>query len=184
MDYAHSALIIIDMQKDVLKHLVKEGTAIVPKIEALLVFCRKKQIPIIHLARMHRADSIDVERFRLETFKKQPFLVEGTEGASVIEELKPLSSEYVIPKKRFSGFFQTDLLMILTRLNIKSLFVCGLQTPNCVRATVVDALCYDFDVTLIEDAITAQTPQIHNANLFDMANMGAKIKKASEIMAN
>jgi nicotinamidase-related amidase len=108
------------------------------------------------------------------------YLVQGTSGAEIIEELKPCPNEYIVERKRFSGFFQSDLLMILMRLKVTSLVISGIQTPNCIRATVSDAISYDFDVTVLEDATSAQTPEIHQANVFDMLNMGAHVKTVKE----
>lgn len=171
-----TALLVIDMQNDVLKKFVNAGADVVPKVQQLLKQCRKKGMPIIFLIRVHRDNGVDVERFRLQLFKEKPFLIEGTKGVDIIDELKPRFSEYIVNKKRFSGFFQSDLLMILTRLRIQSLLICGVQTPNCIRATVTDALGYDYNVTVLEDATAAQTDEIHQANLFDMKNMGVQIK--------
>ncbi len=176
MDFRGAALLIIDMQRDVLKEIVKSGVEVVPAIQTTLGVCRAKQLPIVHLIRAHRSSGIDVELFRYQHFKDRPLLVEGTEGAEIIDELKPLPSEYVVKKRRFSGFFQTDLLMVLMRLQVTSLIICGVQTPNCIRCTVTDAIAYDYEVTLLEDATAAQTPEVHRANLFDMANMGVQMK--------
>ena len=62
--------------------------------------------------------------------------------------------------------------MLLMRLQVTSLLVCGVQTPNCIRATVTDGIGYDFHMTILEDATAAQTSDIHQANLLDMYNMG------------
>ncbi len=183
MSFQQEALIIVDMQKDVLKKMVKSGVDIVPEVKAVLDISRKKNMPIIYLLRVHRKNGTDVERFRCNLFKESPFLVEGTSGAEIVEELKPLPSEYLVNKKRFSGFFQSDLLMILMRLKVTSLVICGVQTPNCIRATVTDALAYDFDVTILEDATAAQTSEVHVANLFDMRNMGACVKTVQEFFS-
>ena len=59
-------------------------------------------------------------------------------------------------------------------MGVTTLAVCGVQTPNCVRGTVVDGLAYDFDVALLDDAIAAQTPEIHRANMLDMEHIGSK----------
>ncbi|KAI9107923.1 hypothetical protein K1719_021259 [Acacia pycnantha] len=56
---------------------------------------------------------------------------------------------------------------------INSLVVTGVQTPNCIRQTVFDAVALDYQpVTVIVDATAAATPDIHHANLFDMKNIG------------
>lgn len=44
---------------------------------------------------------------------------------------------------------------------IESLFL-GVQTPNCIRQTVFDAVALDYQsVTVIVDATAAATPDIH-----------------------
>lgn len=183
MTEKNTALLVVDMQKDVLKYLVKNADIVLPQIKKTIELCRKKNIPVIYLVREHRASGVDVEVFREQKFKDQPFLVIGSEGAEVLDEIKPLPNESIVNKKRFSGFFQSDLLMILTRLKINSVVICGVQTPNCIRGTATDALSYDFDVTLLEDAITAQTQGIHQANLLDMKNMGAHLLSTDDFLA-
>ncbi len=168
-----TALILIDMQNDVLQTIVPTGHQVVPAIKRTLEAFRRLGLPVIHCLRLHRANGVDVEKFRIETFRQHPFLVPGTLGGQVIAELTPLPGEQIVSKSRFSGFFQTDLLMMVQRLGIKRLVVVGLQTPNCVRATVTDALAYDLDVVVLDDAITALTPEIHRANMYDMEHMGA-----------
>jgi len=54
---------------------------------------------------------------------------------------------------------------------------------DCIRATVTDALAYDLDVTVLEDATAAQTSEVHLANLFDMRNMGAYVKTVEEFFS-
>ncbi len=117
-------------------------------------------------------------------FKRNPFLVNGTSGAEIVFELKPHEGEFVISGNRFSGFFQTDLQIVLSRLGVKRLIICGIQTPNCIRATVTDAIAYDYDVVLLKDAISAQTPEVHEANLFDMKNMGVTIMTLDEFLSS
>jgi nicotinamidase-related amidase len=171
-----TALLVIDMQKDVLKKLVDSGSSVLSTIQGAVKRAREKEMPVIFIARVHRKDGVDVELFRLERFKETPFLVEGSHGSEFVEGLRPQAADYIIQKRRFSGFFQADLLLLLMRLGVSSLLLCGVQTPNCIRATAVDGLGYDFHITILEDATAAHTPEVHQANLFDMSNMGIEIK--------
>lgn len=109
MEAKKTALLIIDMQKDVMKELVTTGLTIISSIQLVLKNFREKNAPVIFLKRVHRKSGIDVEIFRKKLFEKTPFLVQGTEGAEVVDELKPLSSEYQVMKHRFSGFCLPDL---------------------------------------------------------------------------
>ncbi len=173
-----TALLIIDMQNDAM-FMVPSGKEIIPTIKKVLDDARRKETPVIHKNRIQRSNGIDVERFRVELFEDTPFLVDGTHGAEIVKDLEPVEKEIVVTGSRFSGFFQTDLQLILTRLGVKTLVMCGIQTPNCIRATVTDAIAYDHEVVLLNDAISAQTPEIHNANLLDMKNMGVTIVSTS-----
>lgn len=177
-----TALVIIDMQNDVMD-MVPPGRQIVPAIKRVLDACRSKGIPVIHKIRIQRPDGIDVERFRIEMFKSKPYLVKGTSGAEIVLELKPAEVELKVQGARFSGFFQTDMHLVLTRLGVKKLVICGVQTPNCIRSTVTDAIGYDYDVILLKDATAAQTQQVHEANLFDMKNMGITIISSEEFLS-
>jgi nicotinamidase-related amidase len=177
-----AALVIVDMQKDVLEGMCGFGKDIVGNVSTLLNAFRGAGKPVIHVKRVHRPDGVDVELFRVKRFKKKPFLVQGTEGAEVIDELRPLEGECIVEKQRFSAFFQTGLELVLKRLGVDALVVTGVQTPNCIRATVVDAIGYDYNVVVVDDATNAATPEIHKSNLLDMENMGVRIMKTSELV--
>ena len=175
------ALLIIDMQNDGIV-MVPPARSAIPCISHVANFYRDKNFPVLYKTRIHRANGVDVEKFRIELFNDTPFLVKGTYGAEIVEELKPLDGEIVVEGTRFSGFFQTDLHIVLTRLGVKTLVICGGQTPNCIRATVTDALAYDYNVILLSDATVAQTTEIHLANLLDMKNMGVEIMTSDELL--
>lgn len=174
-------LLIIHMQNDAMD-MVPAGRSIVSAIRGVLDSYRSLGLPVIHKRRVHRADGIDVERFRIEMFRKNPFLVEGTTGSAILDDLKPMEGEIVVRGSRFSAFFRTDLETILTRLGAATIVICGIQTPNCIRATVTDAIAYGYNVVLLRDATAAQTPEVHEANLLDMANMGVRIMKVDEFL--
>jgi nicotinamidase-related amidase len=179
------ALLIIDMQNDFVLEggllIVAQGKTVAPKIKAVLDEFRSRNLPVFHILRIHRKDGSDVEINRQELFKRNPFALEGSHGAAVIEELSPLAGEYVIPKIRMSAFIGTELDLMLRNLGVKELVVTGIQTPNCIRTTVFDAVAYNYPVTLIEDAVGAQTDEIHHANIRDMVNIGVRIVKTRDI---
>jgi nicotinamidase-related amidase len=181
------ALLIIDMQNDFVIDgaplRVARAAAIIPKVREVLDLFRSKKSPVFHILRIHRIDGSDVEITRQERFRQQPFAVEGTKGAAVVDALRPLSGEYVIPKIRMSAFIGTELDLMLRNLAVTDIVVTGIQTPNCIRTTVFDAIAYNYPVTLISDAVGAQNDEIHEANLRDMANIGVRIVNVKEISA-
>lgn len=181
------ALLIIDMQNDFVKPggplPVAGAQDIIPAIADILTIFRNARLPVFHILRVHRSSGVDVEITRRETFKKTPFAVEGTRGAAVIQELAPENGEFLVKKTRMSAFFNTDLDLMLRRLRIGSLFIAGIQTPNCVRATVFDAMAYNYHVFLVRDAIAAKSREIHQANIIDMQNIGIRIVDAKDVRA-
>lgn len=80
-----------------------------------------------------------------------------------------------------SSFIATELDLMLRNLKVTDLLVTGIQTPNCIRTTVFDAIAYNYPVSVVEDAVGAKTEEIHRANLNDMANIGVRIVKAKDI---
>ena len=93
----------------------------------------------------------------------------------------PSPARYVIPKIRMSAFIGTELDLMLRNLGVTDLVVTGIQTPNCIRTTVFDAVAYNYRVVLVDDAVGAQDNGIHSANVRDMANIGVWILKARDL---
>lgn len=174
-----TALIIIDMQNDfVLPNApmcVAGALAIVPNLQKILHYFRNACWPIFHLVREYRADGSDIEKTRLPNFlNDQSYCVPGSPGCEIVEQLSPIPGEYRIVKNRFSGFMNTELDFILRRLKVNNIVVCGVQYPNCIRATVYDGVSFGYDVTLITDATGAETEAVARANIYDISNIGVK----------
>jgi nicotinamidase-related amidase len=179
------ALLIIDMQNDFVLEggllKVAQGKTVTPMIKTVLEEFRSRNLPVFHILRIHRRDGSDVEINRQELFKNHPFAVVGSHGAAVVDELSPIPGEYVIPKIRMSAFIGTELDLMLRNLKVEVLVVTGIQTPNCIRTTVFDAIAYNYPVIIVENAVGAQTDEIHAANIRDMVNIGVSVVKARDI---
>ncbi len=179
------ALLIIDMQNDFASaqavNPVAGAQAVITPLTHLLSLFREKQLPIFHIVRIHEPDGSDVEWFRADLFKNKPFAVRGTRGAAVIDELTPVPGEHLIEKVRMSAFIGTTLDLMLRTLGVNTVFVGGIQTPNCIRTTVFDAMAYNYETILVHDATGAQTKEIHEANVLDMKNIGVKILNTTDV---
>lgn len=84
--------------------------------------------------------------------RRSGLCLEGTAYAEFMPGFVPESDEPVVIKKRYSAFFTTDLERVLRTLGVKTLFVGGVNTNNCVLGTVFDAHARDFRVIVLEDA--------------------------------
>ncbi|HKK43663.1 MAG TPA: isochorismatase family cysteine hydrolase [Bacteroidales bacterium] len=170
-------LIITDMQNDFVlpeaPACVEGAYRTIGTVKKLLDHFRKQIKPVIFLKREYRADGSDIEKNRFDDFMtNRKYLLPGTEGCKIIKELTPVEGEYVIIKKRFSGFMKTELDLILRRLKVRDLVICGTQYPNCIRATAFDGISLDYNVTVITDATSAASDEIAETNIRDMKNVG------------
>ncbi len=97
-------------------------------------------------------------------------LPEGTPpGDVIVEKLGPLPGEIVIDKgTRPSGFFGTPLVSYLVHAGCDTVIVTGMTTSGCVRATVLDAFQYNFNVIIPFECAADRSQISHKVNLFDM----------------
>lgn len=168
------ALLIIDMQNDfVLTHgaaCVAGASKTIPSIKRAVEFFHLNSWPVFFIIRQHRHDLTDIERFRAKEGRQM--LTPESWGSKIVKELTVKVDDYVIIKKRFSAFFCTELDIILRRLHIDSICITGTQYPNCIRATVLDAVSLDYQVTLFIDCCSADSETVAQANITDIKNIG------------
>ncbi|XP_043694457.1 probable inactive nicotinamidase At3g16190 [Telopea speciosissima] len=175
-----TALLVIDMQKDFILpnkfQLLPGGQAIIPNVIKAVEIARQRGIFIVWVVREHDPIGRDVELYRLHLYgkdKETTPVKKGSVGAELVDGLEIQEGDFKLVKTRFSSFFGTNLHSVLQRVGIDSLVVTGIQTPNCVRATVFEAVELDYpSISIITDATTAFTSEIHAANLLDMKNIG------------
>lgn len=186
--YSKSAFIIIDMQKGFTEKdspLCIAGAAeTVPVLAEAASKAREKGMPVFFVKRIYRSDGSDVENTRYAAWKSaEGVLAPGSTGICSIEEpegLKPEPEDYIIIKPRWSAFFQTELDLILRRLGVRNIILTGTTTPNCIRTTAYDGVALDYNVIVIEDCCSSQTPEIQRANMEDLARIGVKIITSGE----
>lgn len=152
------AILVVDMLNDFVTGALtcERARAIVPATARLLDAARNAGVPVIFCNDAHRA-GIDRE---LKIWGDHAIV--GTEGAEVIPELNLCDSDYVVPKRRYSGFFQTDLDILLKELGVQTVVMTGLHTHMCVRHTSADAFCLGYDVVVAKEATDSFTEEDYN----------------------
>lgn len=155
--------------------LVDGGAAIVPNVIKAVEVSRHRGMLVVWVVREHDALGRDVELFRRHLYSdgKMGPTVEGHKGAELVDGLEIHETDYKLVKTRMSAFFATHLHSFLQAAGIDSLVIVGVQTPNCIRQTVFDAVALDYpSVSVIVDATAAKTAEVHAANILDMKNVG------------
>lgn len=160
----NAAVVVVDMLVDNLKTgkhaaVEREGMALVPTLRRLLGACRERGTPVIY------ANDSFLPGDALFGGRMAPHALRGTPGAQVIPEIAPHPGDLVVPKRRFSAFYKTDLDQTLRTLGVDTVAVGGITTPFCVLSTALDAVAHDFQAVLLEDASAAHKPSVHRACL-------------------
>lgn len=183
-----SALLVIDMQNDFLNPkspaYTENAIAIVPNIQSLIEAARKHKIPVIYTAHCHQNPKIDggITAQWWSDIRNQETLVAGTQGAQIIDTLKPLPKEKIIYKHRYSAFYNTDLELHLRGLGVTDLLIIGIMTGICVESTVRDAFYRDFRIFVVGDATAAGADELHLNSLKILAYAFADIRLTKDII--
>ena len=161
------AILVVDMLNDFVTGALKcdRGLAIVPKTAELLNGAREKNIPVIFCNDAH-LKGIDHE---LKLWGDHA--IAGTEGAKVIPELGLCESDYVVPKRRYSG--------------VNTVVVTGLHTHMCVRHTSADAYQLGYNIVVIKDATNSFTAEDYEYGLKYLKDTyGAEITDTDAFLAS
>lgn len=174
------AILVVDMLNDFVTGALKcdRGLAIVPNVARLLRGARGAGVPVIFCNDAH-LKGIDHE---LKLWGDHA--IAGTPGAEVIPELEPCDSDYVVPKRRYSGFFHTDLDLLLQELDVDTVIMTGLHTHMCVRHTSADAYQLGYQVVVASDATDAFTEEDYQSGLRYLKEVyGAEITDVDALLA-
>src|SRR5499427_174800 len=198
IDPKKTAMIVVDMQNDfVAAGAVMEtpaARAVVPKLAEALNICREAQIKVIYTSHLHRRDGCDMGLFDdlHPPIANRAALVDGTQGVDIYPEVAPLSGEHVVKKHRYSGFFGTDLDIILREWGVDTVIISGTTTENCCHATARDAMFRNYRVVFLSDATATYdypdrgfgaipNAEVHHATLVILAASTAHVMSVADM---
>ena len=152
LDPSKTAVLVVDMLNDFFEDggvmVLEGGKSLYKPINRLLDGARKANMPVFWLNQTLYPDD--------KLFDKRiVHCIEGTWGAQVVEALPVIPEDTIIAKRRYSGFFQTDLDLHLRERKIEYVLVVGVVTNICVRSTVNDAFFLGYEVFVPEDCVAA-----------------------------
>lgn len=154
---AHDALVVVDVQHDFLPGgalAVADGERIFAPIRELV-----RRFPRVYATRdWHPADH---SSYAAQGGPWPVHCVAGTHGAAFDARLPLEHVDVVIDKGTdvatdgYSGFAASSLESELRASAVSRVFVCGLATDYCVKATALDAHAAGFETVVIADASAA-----------------------------
>ena len=187
----NTALLVIDVQKgEYNKEFIKNNphekylfdrieNKVIPNGKRIIESCRNKKIEVIYTV----VESLTLDgRDRSLDYKISGiFAAKGSWQAEVVDELKPLENEIIIPKTSSSLFNSTNFEYVLRNLSIQYLMIMGIVTDQCVETAVRDGCDRGFLVTLIEDACATHSQQRHDESLIGVKGY-CRIRKTEDIL--
>jgi len=156
------ALMVIDMQNGFLREgnlasptCLEVLPAVVEEVERAL----DAGDHVIFTADTHETDDREFEIFPTHC-------VRGTHEAELADELKQFLGRdqvHLLPKRRYSAMFETELEGLLHRYGIDKVRICGVCTDICVMHTTADLRNRDIPVTVVARATATFDAPEHGA---------------------
>ncbi|TNJ63617.1 cysteine hydrolase [Paenibacillus hemerocallicola] len=197
-----SILITIDTQNDFTlpdaPAEIKGTSDVLPEMRQLLEAYREKGWPILHVVRLYKEDGSNVDICRKEIIEKGARIaVPETNGAELVEELRPSGynalqaekllngefqsigeKEWVMYKSRWGAFYKTDLEPFLHEQGVDTLVFTGCNFPNCPRTSMYEASERDFRVVMVSDSMS----QVYEKGIQEMKNIGVYVCELDQVI--
>ena len=142
---------------------------IVPVIQRELARARAAGEPVVYLKDDHLPNDAEFAMF-------PPHAIAGTKGAEIVPAVAPVGNEVVIPKRRYSGFFGTDLDITLRERGVDTLRLVGDCTNICVLYTAADARNLGYSIEVVREGVTSFDEEAHRSALRELEKtLGAHI---------
>lgn len=181
------ALIVVDVQND----FCPGGALPVPGGEGVVRVINPLQLKFDRLYFTRDWHPQDHCSFSLEpTFQDGSWpahCVQDSPGAEFQGDLHVPSDAVIISKgtdpdkEAYSGFQDTDLEKQLHDAGIKRVFVAGLATDYCVKATALDAVKAGFQVVLVENGCRGVNDEVGKEAIAAMRAAGITVCRGADI---
>ena len=180
------AIVVLDMSNDSIApeaRAVDKRKAILPRTKEFLTWARKSGRPVIFVCSARRkTDKWFLKYWELANEIWKP-------GQAPIPELYDAQQDIIVHKRRYSGFFDSDLDLTLRELDVDSLQLIGWSTSLAVATTAIDAWQAGFPTTVVSDLCISHAwgghtvEETHKWSLDYIAAMAkSKIVRSEELM--
>ena len=195
---ATTALLFFDMLNGHIKSGQAATTAryapVIAAASVLLNAARTQGMMVAYACANHRADNATTAhtirdtdgRLRplalSDTREFKPVVAGGTREAQVIDELAPAAGDYLIPKYRWSAFFQTYLDLALRSRKIDTLIIAGGSTDVGVASTAFAARDLDYNLVVASDACSSPEQDNHDQFMRRIFPRMARVRTSAQIV--
>jgi ureidoacrylate peracid hydrolase len=152
------------------------GTALYAPVNALVDAAHTAHLPVFYTHQWLRPDDA--------LFKKRiPHCLIDTWGARLVDALHRAPEDIIVPKRRYSAFFGTDLDLHLRERQVATVLVAGVVTNICVRSTVHDAFFLGYEVVVPVECVAATSPQAQATSLYDIETHYGTVTPLAQVLS-
>ena len=145
IDLSHTAVLVIDVLGGI--------GGVVPGLEEMA----ENAVRVVKAARNAGVPVVFVNDAHIAGLDKEIELwgdhgIAGSDAARPLDTFDVQEGDYLIPKRRYDGFFQTDLDLTLRELGVDTLIAFGCDTNICVLQTLAGAYYRGYKTVVPADA--------------------------------
>lgn len=206
-DPRETALIVVDMQNgysspggyvDLAGFDISGARSCIANIQTTIAACRKAGIQITFLqngwdpAYQEAGGPLSPNMKKSNAFKemrKRPelwgqLLAKGGWDYAIIDELNPQPGDLMIPKPRYSGFFNSSLDSSMRSRGIRNLIFTGIATNVCVESTLRDAFHLEYHCLMLADATNQLGPDyLREASIYNVSTFFGWVGSTADFCA-
>jgi nicotinamidase-related amidase len=166
IDPAHTALLVIDVQKD---FYAPDYQPMLDRLERLLAAARAAGVLVVYIQNTVLPGGLSHSPSEIARRQKLGMAldvtVEGTPGQEFVDQIAPRPGELVVRKHRLNSFVGTSLDMLLRSRGIETLICTGVATHGCVLSTAYGANSLNYYVVVADDCVATWDADVHDAAL-------------------
>jgi nicotinamidase-related amidase len=166
----NAALLVMDMQNGIVERIQDGSGPLLETVGRATAAARAAGLPVIFVRVAFRPGTPEISA-RNRTFSAIASAgVIGTMGdddpaTQIHDALAPQPDYIVVTKRRVSAFSGSDLAVVLSALDARSLVLTGIATSGVVLSTLRQAADLDFDLTVLRDGCADADPEVHRVLL-------------------
>ena len=149
----------------------------------LLGAARAAGAMVAHARADHRADLGTSAQTLHDSAPRPPLIMSGTREAEIVPELAPQSSDYLVPKHRWSAFHGTYLELALRARGVETIVLCGGSTEIGIASTAYAARDLDYNLVIASDACTSAKGEVHDQLMREVFPRLARVRTTGQILA-
>ena len=186
LDPSETAMIVVDMQNayaspggylDLAGFSIEGAAAATEQVAVAAEAARAAGIPVIFFQNGWDPDYNEAggpgspnwyKSNALKTMRARPdlqgkLLSKGGWDYALVDRLKPRPGDLVVPKPRYSGFFNTNIDSLLRARGIRNIVFTGIATNVCVESSLRDAFHLEYFGVVLADATHQAGPDFAQA---------------------